>query len=42
MDELIGGDEMWNTATALASGHSLIANNDGEFRPVAGLDVETY
>lgn len=40
--QLIGGNDMWIAATALATGHSLVTNNHSEFSRVTGLTVETY
>lgn len=39
---LIGANDMWIAATALANGLPLVTRNDHEFRRVPGLEVFTY
>jgi tRNA(fMet)-specific endonuclease VapC len=39
---LIGTNDMWIAATALAHGFGLVTRNAGEFRRVPGLVVETF
>ena len=39
---LIGTNDLWIAATALAHGFGLVTNNDSEFRRVPGLVVETF
>ena len=39
---LIGANDMWIAATALASGHGLVTNNIDEFRRIPDLRVETF
>jgi tRNA(fMet)-specific endonuclease VapC len=39
---LIGANEMWIAATALANGQPLVTRNPAEFRRVAGLEVLSY
>ena len=40
--QLIGANDLWIAATALAHGHAVVTNNEDEFRRVPGLVVETY
>ena len=40
--QLIGTNDLWIAATALADGHSVVTNNDDEFSRVLGLIVETF
>ena len=40
--QLIGANDMWIAATALAHGHGVVTNNADEFRRVYGLTVETF
>jgi tRNA(fMet)-specific endonuclease VapC len=39
--QLIGGNDLWIAATALANGHGIVTNNYAEFSRVPGLSVET-
>lgn len=39
---LIGANDMWIAATALASGYGLVSNNVEEFRRIPDLVVETF
>jgi tRNA(fMet)-specific endonuclease VapC len=39
---LIGANDMWIAATALANGQPLVTRNADEFRRVAGLEVLSY
>lgn len=40
--QLIGANDLWIAATALAHGMSVVTNNKEEFERVPGLDVITY
>ena len=40
--QLIGGNDLWIAATALAHGFGVVTNNADEFRRVPGLAVETF
>ena len=40
--QLIGGNDMWIAATALANGYGVVTNNHAEFSRVPGLVVETF
>jgi tRNA(fMet)-specific endonuclease VapC len=40
--QLIGGNDIWIAATALAHGFGLVTNNSNEFRRVPGLAVEGF
>jgi tRNA(fMet)-specific endonuclease VapC len=40
--QLIGGNDMWIAATALAHGYGVVTNNAEEFRRVPGLVVEVF
>ena len=40
--QLIGGNDLWIAATALAHGFGIVTNNADEFRRVPGLTVETF
>ncbi len=40
--KLIGGNDLWIAATALAHGFGVVTNNADEFRRVPGLVVETF
>lgn len=40
--QLIGSNDMWIAATALAHGLGVVTNNECEFSRVPGLVVETY
>ena len=40
--QLIGGNDLWIAATALAHGFGVVTNNTNEFRRVPGLVVEGF
>jgi len=40
--QLIGTNDLWIAATAVAHGHAVVTNNHAEFSRVPGLEVETY
>ena len=40
--QLIGGNDLWISATALAYGFGVVTNNTEEFRRVPGLVVEGF
>lgn len=40
--QLIGANDLWIAATALAHGYSVVTNNADEFRRVSGLIVEPF
>lgn len=40
--QLIGTNDLWIAATALAYGHGIVTNNRDEFSRVPGLAVETF
>ena len=40
--QLIGTNDLWIAATALANGFGLVTNNRDEFSRVEGLVVETF
>jgi len=40
--ELIGSNDLWIAAHALSVGLTLVTNNVGEFRRVAGLKIENW
>lgn len=40
--QLIGGNDLWIAATALAHGFGIVTNNTDEFRRVPGLMVEGF
>jgi tRNA(fMet)-specific endonuclease VapC len=40
--QLIGGNDLWIAATALAHGFGVVTNNTNEFRRVSGLTVEGF
>lgn len=40
--ELIGANDMWIAATALANGYGVVTNNTSEFGRVEGLVMEAY
>jgi len=40
--QLIGTNDLWIAATAMADGHSVVANNHDEFSRVPRLTVETF
>lgn len=40
--QLIGTNDMWIAATALANGFAVVTKNDDEFRRVPGLRVESF
>ena len=40
--QLIGGNDLWIAATALAHGFGVVTNNTKEFRRVPGLTVEEF
>ncbi len=40
--QLIGGNDLWIAATALAHGFGVVTNNTHEFRRVPGLTVEEF
>lgn len=40
--QLIGANDLWIAAAALAHGHGLVTNNSDEFRRIPGLIVETF
>jgi tRNA(fMet)-specific endonuclease VapC len=40
--QLIGANDIWIAATALAHGYSIVTNNHDEFRRVPGLIVERF
>jgi tRNA(fMet)-specific endonuclease VapC len=40
--EMIGNNELWIAAHALAAGLTLISNNEKEFRRVRGLKVQNW
>jgi tRNA(fMet)-specific endonuclease VapC len=40
--QLIGTNDLWIAATALAHGHSIVTNNCDEFNRVPGLVVEPF
>lgn len=40
--KLIGTNDLWIAATALAHGHGIVTNNRDEFSRVPGLVVETF
>ncbi len=40
--KLIGGNNLWIAATALAHGHGVVTNNLDEFRRIPGLMVEAF
>ena len=40
--QLIGGNDLWIAATALAHRHSVVTHNTQEFRRVPGLVVEEF
>ncbi len=40
--QLIGGNDLWIAATALAHGFGVVTNNADEFRRVPGLAVEGF
>ncbi len=39
---VIGGNDLWIAATALAHGATLVTNNTGEFSRVTGLTIEDW
>lgn len=39
---LIGGNDLWIAATAVAHGHGIVTANADEFRRVPGLSVEAF
>jgi len=40
--EMIGNNDLWIAAHALASGLIVVTNNDGEFRRVRGLKIQNW
>ncbi len=40
--QLIGANDMWIAATALAHGFGIVTNNHDEFSRVSGLPVEAF
>ena len=40
--EMIGNNDLWIAAHALASGLTLVTNNEKEFRRVPGLKVQNW
>ena len=40
--QLVGANDMWIAATALAHGFAVVTNNDAEFSRVPGLVVEMF
>ena len=40
--EMIGGNDLWIAAHAMAAQLTLVTNNEGEFRRVSGLSVENW
>ena len=40
--QLIGTNDMWIAATALAHSHGVVTSNNAEFSRVPGLTVETF
>jgi len=40
--EVIGGNDLWIAAHALAEGLTLVTNNEREFKRVPGLNVENW
>jgi predicted nucleic acid-binding protein len=40
--QLIGSNDLWIAASALAYGYGVVTNNQAEFQRVPGLTVETY
>ncbi len=40
--QLIGGNDMWIAATALANGCGVVTNNHAEFSRVRGLVVKSF
>jgi len=40
--KLIGANDLWIAAAALAHGHGVVTNNTDEFRRVPGLTVEAF
>ena len=40
--QLIGANDLWIAATALAHGFGVVTNNHDEFSRVPGLAVETF
>ncbi len=40
--EIIGSNDLWIAAHALASGLTLVTNNEREFRRVRGLKIENW
>ena len=40
--EMIGNNDLWIAAHALASGLTLVTNNEKEFRRVRGLKVQIW
>ena len=40
--QLIGGNDMWIAATALAHGYGVVTNNHAEFSRVPGLVTESF
>ena len=40
--EMIGNNDLWIAAHALAAGLTLVTNNEKEFRPVRGLKVQNW
>ena len=40
--QLIGTNDMWIAATALAHGYGVVTDNEAEFRRVPGLVVEAF
>jgi tRNA(fMet)-specific endonuclease VapC len=40
--DMIGSNDLWIAAHALASGLTLVTNNEKEFRPVRGLKIQNW
>jgi len=40
--EMIGNNDLWVAAHALAAGLTLVTNNDEEFRRVRGLKIQNW
>jgi tRNA(fMet)-specific endonuclease VapC len=41
-DEMIGNNDLWIAAHAVAAGLTLVTNNESEFRRVRGLKIQNW